>query len=42
MTVKGLMALCGWNMAALISVCDQLVLTALTTQDDFKYVHVKQ
>ena len=26
-----LMALCGWNVAALISVCDQLVLMALTT-----------
>ena len=26
-----LMALCGWNVAVLISVCNQLVLMALTT-----------
>ena len=40
-----LMALCGWNVAALISVCDQPVLMELTTHrmtsSTCMYAHVK-
>ena len=39
------MELCGWNVAALISICDQLVLMVLTTHrmasSTCMYIHVK-